>query len=637
MAEKKEFKAESKRLLDLMINSIYTHKEIFLRELISNASDAEDKLYYKALTEHINGISREDMDIYISVDKDKRLLSIQDDGIGMNKEELEEHLGTIANSGSNEFKKALEAGNDDVDIIGQFGVGFYSAFMVADKVEVYSKKYGDDKAWCWSSGDSEGYEIEEAELDHHGTIVNLYLKKNTDDENYDQYLEQYEIERLVKKYSDYVHYPIKMDVMTSKKKDFVEEGEEEYEDVLEEKTLNSQVPLWKRAKKDITDEEYTEFYKAKFNDYNEPLRVMHNKVEGTVSYDSLLFIPSKPPVNYFSSDYERGLQLYSRGVFIMDKAKDLVPEHYRFVRGLVDSQDLNLNISREMLQHDRQVKDIADRIEKRITRELKDMLNKDREKYEEFFTHFGIQLKFGIYNSYGFLKDKLADLLLYHSGNNDGKYITLKEYVEAMPEGQSEIYYASGETFEKISMLPQVEAVKEKGYDILFLMDNVDEFCFQMMRDYDSKPFKNITQGDLNIESEEEKKALEQKNIENKPLLDTLKEALGDKVKDVKLSSKLKSHPVCLTSSEGVSFEMERVLNAMPEGQGVKAERILEINPDHDLFNALKTVYASDENKAKEYASLLYDQALLMEGFNIDDPQEFTRKVTQLIIDATRN
>lgn len=634
MSEKKQFKSESKRLLDLMINSIYTHKEIFLRELISNASDASDKLYYKALKENIQGISREDMDIFISTDKDNRTLSIEDHGIGMSEDELDEHLGTIANSGSNEFKQALEKGTSDVDIIGQFGVGFYSAFMVADKVEVFSKKYGEDQAHVWVSDNSDGYEILEANLDHYGTKIVLHLKANTDNDNYDQYLDQYEIERLVKKYSDYIHYPIKMDMTVSKKK---EGTEDEYEDVTETKTLNSMVPLWKRNKKDITKEEYNDFYKSKFNDFNDPLRVMHNRVEGNVTYDSLMFIPSKAPMNYFSSDYERGLQLYSRGVFIMDKCKELVPEHYRFVRGLVDSEDLNLNISREMLQSDHSMKLIADRIEKRITKELQDMLKNDREDYKTFWNNFGVQLKYGIYQSYGMQKDKLQDLLMFYSANKKD-LITLQEYVDAMPADQKEIYFASGATTDKIDMLPQVETVKDKGYDILYLTQDVDEFCLQMMRDYKEKPFKNVSQGDLNIETEEEKKELEQETTDNKSLLDAIKEALGDKVVDVKLTSRLKSHPVCLSSSEGVSFEMEKVLHAMPDeaAQQVKAGRILEINPKHQLFSSLKSVYEKDPDKVKDYASILYDDALMIEGFPVDDPVAFSDKITQLMIEASK-
>lgn len=631
MVEKKQFKAESQRLLDLMINSIYTHKEIFLRELIANASDASDKLYYKALTENLNGISREDLSIQLVINKDHRMLSIIDQGIGMNAQELEEHLGTIANSGSLEFKKALEKGQNDVDIIGQFGVGFYSAFMVANKVEVISKKFGEDQAYMWISDTTDGYSINECEYPDHGTRINLFLKENTEDENYDQYLDEYEIQRLIKKYSDYVHYAIKMDMTTSKKK----EDSDEYEQVIENKTLNSMVPLWKRPKKEITEEEYNEFYKDKFNDFSDPLKVMHNSVEGTISYDSLLFIPSQTPMNYYSQDYEKGLQLYSRGVFIMDKASDLVPEHFRFVKGLVDSQDLSLNISREMLQHDRQLKIIADKIEKRIQNELEKMLKNDRETYEEFFKNFGLQLKFGIYNSYGMLKDKLQDLLLYYSAVQK-KYITLKEYVEAMKDDQKEIFFASGETNDRIDHLPTVEMLKDKGFDILYLTDNVDEFCIQMLRDYQEKPFKNINQGNLDIDNEEEKKELEKVNEDNKDLLETLKDVLKDQVQDVKISSRLKTHPVCLVSGEGVSFEMEKVLNQMPDGQNVKAGRILEINPHHAIFNALQSVFQKDQEKVKDYASLLFNQALLIEGFSIDDPVEFSNQICQLMVDANK-
>ena len=608
MARKKQFKAESKRLLDLMIHSIYTHKEIFLRELISNASDATDKLYYKALTENISDITRDKLEIDIRLDKENRILTIQDHGIGMNKEELETHLGTIANSGSLAFKEENE--HDDIDIIGQFGVGFYSAFMVAKKVEVTSKKYGDETGYTWVSEASDGYEIWETEGCEHGTTIKLYIKENADEEDYDQYLEQHQIQTLVKKYSDYVHYPIKMDVTTSFKK----EDSDEYEDVTENKTLNSMIPLWKRNKKDITKEDYNSFYKDKFTDYNDPLKVIHTSVEGAVSYDALLFIPSKPPMDFYTNDYTKGLQLYSRGVFIMDKASDLVPEHFRFVKGLVDSQDLSLNISREMLQHDRQMKVIADRIEKKIKSELKTMLDKDRETYETFFENFGMQLKFGIYNSYGMLKDKLEDLLLYYSSKEE-KMVTLSEYVEKMAEDQKEIYFASGENRNKISTLPQVELVKDKGYDILYLTDNVDEFCFQMLRDYKEKPFKNIAQGDLDLDTEEEKQALDKQNEENKDLLSDMKNALGDKVVDVKISSRLKSHPVCLVSSEGISMEMEKVLQAMPESKDVKAGKILEINPNHPIFTTMQHVYKEQKDKVEDYASLLYDQALLIEGF----------------------
>lgn len=626
---KKEFKAESKRLLDLMINSIYTHKEIFLRELISNASDATDKLYYKALTENISDINKSDLTIDLAIDKENRVLTIVDHGIGMTKEELEEHLGTIANSGSFKFKNENES--DDIDIIGQFGVGFYSAFMVAKKVEVSSKAYGSDKGYTWVSEASDGYEIFETDGLNSGTTIKLYLKDNNDEDNYDEYLEEYRLESLVKKYSDYVHYPIKMNVTTSKKK----EDSDEYEDVIENKTLNSMVPLWKRNKKDITKEEYNTFYKDKFNDFSEPLKVIHTSVEGNVSYDALLFIPSQPPMNFYSNDYEKGLQLYSRGVFIMDKASDLIPEHFRFVKGLVDSQDLSLNISREMLQHDKQLKVIADKLEKKIQNELTNMLNKERSTYETFFKNFGLQLKFGIYQSYGILKDKLQDLLLFYSGKED-KMITLKEYVDNMKEGQTEIYFASGETKEKISHLPQVEAVRDRDFDVLYMMDNVDEFMIQMMRDYDSKAFKNVAQGDLNLDTEEEKQQLEKLNEENKTLLEALKESLKDKVVDVKISNRLKSHPVCLVSDQGVSFEMEKVLNAMPDGQDVKAGRILEINPNHDIFKAIQNVYANNNDKMNDYASILFDQALLIEGLPIENPVEFSNKVCQLMIELNK-
>ena len=630
MAEKKEFKAESKRLLDLMINSIYTHKEIFLRELISNASDATDKLYYKALTENISGINRSDLSIDLTIDKDNRILTIKDHGIGMTKEELEDNLGTIANSGSFKFKNETEE-QDDIDIIGQFGVGFYSAFMVAKKVEVMSKAYGSNQGYTWVSQASDGYEIFETDGLQSGTTIKLYLKDNTEEENYDEYVDQYEIERLVKKYSDYIHYPIKMDVTVSKKK----EDSDEYEDVVENKTLNSMVPLWKRNKSDITDEEYNEFYKDKFNDFSNPLKVIHTSVEGNVSYDALLFIPSQAPMNYYSNDYEKGLQLYSRGVFIMDKASELIPEHFRFVKGLVDSQDLSLNISREMLQHDRQLKVIADRIEKKIQSELSNMLKKDRETYEKFFETFGLQLKFGIYQSYGMLKDKLQDLLLFYSANQD-KMVTLKEYVENMKEGQKDIYFASGETKAKISSLPQVEAVRDRGYDVLYMMDNVDEFMIQMMRDYDSKAFKNVAQGDLDLDTEEEKKELEKVNEENKSLIDAIKEALKDQVVDVKISNRLKTHPVCLVSDQGVSFEMEKVLNSMPDGQNVKAGRILEINPNHDIFKAMQNVQEKHPEKISDYSSLLYDQALLIEGFSIENPVDFSNKICQLMIELNQ-
>lgn len=631
--EKKEFKAESKRLLDLMINSIYTHKEIFLRELVSNASDAIDKLYYEALT-HNDPVAREDLRIFIALDKEKRTIQISDTGIGMTKEELEENLGTIAKSGSLAFKEEMakkEEKDEDVDIIGQFGVGFYSAFMVASKVEVVSRKYGSEEAYVWVSDASDGYTIEPGVRDACGTTITLTLKENTDDENYDQYLDSYEIQSLIKKYSDYIRYPIVMEMTKSRKK----EDSDEYEDYTEEETLNSMVPLWKRNKKDITDEEYNHFYKSKFNEYTDPQKVIHTHVEGNVSFDALLFIPSVTPMNFYSQDYEKGLQLYSRGVFIMDKASELIPEHFRFVKGLVDSQDLSLNISREMLQHDRQLKLISKRIEKKIKDELANMLANDRENYEKFYKNFGLNLKYGVYQQFGMNKELLQDLLMFYS-SSEQKLVTLSEYVSRMKEGQEEIYFISGESVDKIDKLPQCELVKDKGYEILYMTDNVDEFALQAMMDYQGKKFKNIAVGDLNLESEEEKKEIEDKNNQNKALLDFIKEALQDKVSEVKLSSRLKSHPVCLSAAEGMSFEMEKVLSSMPEGNpyGMKATKILEINPNHPIFEALSRLYETNSDLVKDYADLLYDQALLIEGFPIEDPMAFSDKICDLMVKA---
>ena len=624
MAEKKQFKAESKRLLDLMINSIYTHKEIFLRELISNASDATDKLYYKALTENISEINKSDLTIDLAFDKENRTLTVTDHGIGMNKEELEEHLGTIANSGSFKFKNETES--DDIDIIGQFGVGFYSAFMVAKKVEVSSRAYGSDQGYTWVSEASDGYEIFETDNLPTGTTIKLYLKDNTEEENYDEYLDQYHIESLVKKYSDYVHYPIKMDVTTSKKK----EDSDEYEDVVENKTLNSMVPLWKRNKKDIKDEEYNEFYKDKFNDFSDPMKVIHTSVEGNVSYDALLFIPSQPPMNFYSNDYEKGLQLYSRGVFIMDKASDLIPEHFRFVKGLVDSQDLSLNISREMSQHDRQLKVIADRIEKKIQSELTNMLKKDRETYEKFFKNFGLQLKFGAYADYGAHKEVLQDLLMFYS-SSEKKLVSLKEYVSRMKEGQESIYYACGDNLARIETMPQLELLKDKGLEVLYLTDDVDEFVLKTISNYENKSFKNISSDDLNLESEEEKKSNEAQIEQNKDLLDFMKESLSDKVAKVVLSQRLKSHPVCLSTEGEITLEMEKVLNAMPSGGNVKAIRVLEINANHPIFQTLQTLFEHDKDKLKSYTNLLYGQALLMEGIPIEDPVTFSNQICDLM------
>ena len=626
----KEFKAESKRLLDLMIHSIYTHKEIFLRELISNASDAIDKLNYLSLNEE--GISRENLKIEISIDENNKTITIKDNGIGMNENELEENLGTIAKSGSLAFKQQLaDDKKDDVDIIGQFGVGFYAAFMVAKEVVVESKKYNEEQAYRWVSDGANGYSINPCDKTDRGTTITLFLKEDTEEETYSTFANQYKIETLVAKYSDYIRYPITM--MVSK---YDGEGEEKNL-IFEEKTLNSMVPLWKRNKSEIKDEDYNEFYKNKFNDFENPQKIIHTHVEGALTFDSLLFIPSHAPYNYYSNDYEKGLQLYSSGVFIMDKASDLIPEHFRFVRGLVDSQDLSLNISREMLQHDRQLKVMANKIEKKIQSELKKMLMNEREAYETFWNSFGLQLKFGVYNDFGAHKDLLQDLLLFTS-SKDKKLVTLREYVDNMKENQEFIYFASGENVDKIDKLPACELVKDKGYEILYLTDNVDEFALQVLDQYDSKSFKNVNQGDLNLESEEEKKQVEEKKEENKDLLECLKESLQDKVSDVKLSTRLKTHPVCLSADEGISFEMEKVLAQMPDGNpyGMKAVRILEINPNHAIFNALQNIYTKDKAKVNKYASLLYDQALLIEGFDLEDPIAFSNAICELMIDASK-
>ena len=629
--ETKQFKAESKRLLDLMINSIYTHREIFLRELISNASDAIDKIYYKALVDENINFDKDNYFIKVTLDKDSRTIKISDTGIGMTKEELDDNLGVIAKSGSLKFKKENEI-KDGYDIIGQFGVGFYSSFLIADKVTVISKAYGSNEAYKWESCGVDGYTIEPCYKDSIGTDIILHVKENSEDENFYEYLEEYKIRTLIKKYSDFIRYPIKMDITERRLK---EGSENEYEDIIEEKVVNSMVPIWRKNKNELTTEDYDNFYKEKHYGFDKPLKHIHLSVDGTVSYNAILYIPENMPYDFYTKDYEKGLELYSNGVMIMNKCSDLLPDYFGFVKGIVDSEDLSLNISREMLQHDRQLKVIADRIEKKIQSELTNMLKKDRETYEKFFKNFGLQLKFGIYQSYGMLKDKLQDLLLFYSGKEE-KMITLKEYVENMKEGQTEIYFASGETKEKISHLPQVEAVRDRDFDVLYMMDNVDEFMIQMMRDYDSKAFKNVAQGDLNLDSEEEKKELEKINEDNKSLLESLKEALKDKVVDVKVSNRLKSHPVCLVSDQGVSFEMEKVLNAMPDGQDVKAGRILEINPNHDIFKAIQNVYQNNADKINDYASLLFDQALLIEGLSIEDPVAFSNKICELMIELNK-
>ncbi|MDO4485327.1 MAG: molecular chaperone HtpG [Bacillota bacterium] len=625
---KKQFKAESKRLLDLMINSIYTHKEIFLREIISNASDAIDKLYYQSLTEEGNtGISRDDFGIMIEADKDARTLIITDNGIGMTKEELENNLGTIAKSGSLDFKEEIEK-KDEIDIIGQFGVGFYSAFMVSDKVTVVSKAYGAEQAYKWESTGADGYTIAEAEKDGYGTEITLTLKEDTEDEKYSDYLDSYRIKNLIKTYSDYIRYPIKMMVEKSR----IKEGtENEFESYSELETLNSMVPLWKKNKSEITDEEYNKFYKDKFYDFTDPAKVIHTNVEGVVSYTSLLFIPGKAPYNYYSREYEKGLQLYSSGVLIMDRCEDLLPDYFSFVKGLVDSQDLSLNISREMLQHDIQLRAIAQRIEKKIKSELENMLKNDRDKYVEFFKNFGLQLKFGIYDQMGMNKDKLQDLVMFYS-SREKALVTLAEYVSRMKEEQKYIYYASGETVEKIDRLPQTELLKDKDYEILYLTDEVDEFALQMLRTYQEKEFKSVSADDLGIEeTQEEKEAAEKQAEESKDMLEFMANSLEGKVSEIKLSQRLKSHPVCLTAKGGLSLEMEKVFNAMPMEEKIQAERVLEINAGHPILDTLKKAYEDDKDSLKKYAEILYDQALLIEGLPIEDPVSFSNAVCELM------
>ena len=630
---KKQFKAESKRLLDLMINSIYTHKEIFLRELISNASDAVDKLYYKTITEGDTGISRDDFCIRIEADRENRTLRIIDNGMGMTKEELEKNLGTIAKSGSLDFKSEMDK-KDEIDIIGQFGVGFYSAFMVSDKVSVLSRAYGSDEAYMWESSGADGYTITEAEKDSNGTEITLTLKEDTDDENYSEYLDTYKIKSLITKYSDYIRYPIQMMVEKHRLKPGCEDKkpeEQEYETYQELETLNSMVPLWKKNKSEIKDEDYNEFYKDKFYDFTDPAKVIHTDVEGVVSYTALLFIPGQAPFNYYTKDYEKGLQLYSSGVLIMDKCPDLLPDYFSFVKGLVDSQDLSLNISREMLQHDRQLRAIAQRLEKKIKSELLSMLKTDREKYISFFKNFGLQLKYGLYDSFGANKETLKDLLMFYS-STEKALVTLSEYVSRMKHEQKYIYYASGETVEQIDRLPQTELLKEKGYEILYLTDSIDEFALQVMREFDEKQFKSVSGEDLDIEeSKEEKEAAEKQAEESKDLLEFMKESLDDKVSEVKLSHRLKSHPVCLTSKGGLSIEMEKVLNAMPTDEKVQAERVLEINAKHPVLEKLKKEYDTDKDTVKKYAALLYDQARLIEGLPIEDPVEFSNAVCELM------
>ena len=633
--EKKEFQAESKRLLDLMINSIYTNQEIFLREIISNASDAIDKLAYQALTDQSVGLNRSDFAITLKADEKYRLLTISDNGIGMTQEEMEENLGTIAKSGSLQFKKDLAA-DADVDIIGQFGVGFYSAFMVSEAVTVISKKFGSDQAYMWQSSGADGYTITPCERDGAGTDVILKLKADTEDENYSRFLKSYELRSLVKKYSDYIRYPIKMDVEIQKRKE-QPEGEEkkedakpEYETVVETETFNSMVPLWQRKKKDITEDEYAQFYRDKFFDFEAPLSTIHFSVEGAVTYQAMLFIPARAPYDYYTKDYKKGLQLYSSGVLIMENCADLLPEHFRFVRGVVDSQDLSLNISREMLQHDRQLKIIANNLEKKIKAELVRMEKDDREKYEKFFAAFGRQLKYGVVADYGTHKDLLQELLLFWS-SKENKLVTLQEYVDAMPEDQKFIYFAAGESRSRLQQLPQAEPVQEKGYDILFFTDEVDEFVAQTLMKVGEKEFRNVAADDLGLQTEEEKKAAEETETEAKDVLDFLKETLGEKVKEVRLSKALKSHPVCLAPDAGMSFEMEKYMKRVNPDFAYEAGRILEINAGHPVFAALRSAMESDPEKAKKYAQLLYSQALLMADLPLENPTEYTDLVCSLM------
>ncbi len=627
---KKQFKAESKRLLELMINSIYTNKEIFLRELISNASDALDKRYYEGLTDKSKNVAKKDLWIKIIRDKDARKLVIEDTGIGMNAEELEKNLGTIARSGSAEFREALEKDTSKIDIIGQFGVGFYSAFMVAKKVIVESRAAGSEEAFQWVSSGEDGYVINPIEKESVGTTITLELKEDTEDEKYSEYLEEWTIRNLVKKYSDYVRYPIKMDVTKS-----IPDPTDDKKtiDTVEEETLNSMVPLWKKNKSKITTEDYNEFYKGKFSDWEDPQKVIHYNVEGNISYTALLYIPGKTPFNFYNTDYESGIQLYSKGVFILDNAKDLLPECYRFVKGLVDCDDLNLNISREILQQDRQVKALAKSIDKKITKALEDMLEKEREAYEKFFDNFGLNLKYSIYKSYGMEKEKLQDLLLFRSSEG-GKYVTLKEYRSRMKEDQQEIYYACGSTMEDIEKLPALSRVREKGYEILYFTDSIDEFMIKMMMNYDEKQFRSVTESNLDLDSEEEKKAREATALENKDMLEAMKKSLGSNVSDVRISSRLTDDPVCIVADQGMSIEMEKVLSQDPMNKGMKATKILEINPNHAIFGKLKQVFQENPDALGDYADVLYDQALLIEGLPLDDPAAYARRIVDLMVNA---
>ena len=626
---KKQFKTESKKLLDMMVNSIYTHKEIFLRELISNASDAIDKLYFRSLTDDGVGMNHDDFVIRIDVDKENRILKISDNGIGMTKEELENNLGTIAHSGSLDFKSDDENQNENIDIIGQFGVGFYAAFMVADNIKVDTLAYGEEAACHWESSGADGYTIRACDKEDWGTVITLHIKEDTNDEKYGEFLETYRIRELIKKYSDYIRYPIKMLVSHKQKK---EGTEDEYEDVFEDETLNSMTPIWKKPQSKVTDDEYADYYKSKFADYEAPLKVIRQSTEGTATYTALLFIPAHAPYDYYSRDYEKGLQLYSSSVMIMDKCKDLLPDHFSFVKGLVDSADLSLNISREMLQHDRQLKIIAKALEKKIASELSKMLKTDRENYEKFFKEFGAQLKWGVYSSFGVNKDELQDLLLFKS-SNEGKYTSLKEYIDRCREGQDKIYYAVGETVEKIAMLPQVESVIAKGYEVLYLTEDIDEFCVQILQNYDNKAFLNVCTDNLDLGDEEEKAQLKEANDKSEELFKFMKEAIGDKVEKVRYTNTLKSHAVCLSSEGSVSVGMEQILNKMPgaEGQNIKAQTVLEINMEHPIKEKLLSLFENDKEKLTEYSKILYAQARLINGLSLDNPSEISDLICNLM------
>ena len=624
---KKQFKAESKRLLDLMINSIYTHKEIFLREIISNASDACDKLCYQALTDESVGMNRKDFKIELKVDKENRLITVSDNGIGMDKDDLENNLGVIASSGSYKFKQEVGDDAKDTDVIGQFGVGFYSAFMVADHITVVTKKYGSDTAYMWQSAGADGYTITECEKDTVGTDIIMHVKPDTDDEKYSEFLESWRLQELVRKYSDYIRFPIRMEVSKTRKKEDSPDDKPEYETYTEVETLNSMVPIWQRRKSNVKPEEYNKFYRDKFHDYTDPQRVIAVSAEGAVTYKALLCIPGATPYDYYTKEYEKGLQLYSNGVLIMDKCADLLPEHFRFVRGVVDSPDLSLNISRELLQHDRQLKVIAANLEKKIKSELVKMMKDDREGYEKFWKNFGRQLKFGVVSEYGAHKDLLKDLLMFYS-STEKKPVTLGEYISRMKEDQKYIYYASGETLDKVDKLPQTELLKDKGIEILYFTEDIDEFCAQTIRSEGDKELRSIL--DQEIEEGAEKKAEEAADA-HKSTFDFVKEALGDKVKEVKASARLKSHPVCLTAGEGLSFEMEKYFQSVQPDSTIKADRIMELNVDHPVFQALETAVTADPDKAKKYAELLYSQALLIAGLPLEDPSGYTDLVCELM------